>query len=163
MKESAAPYEYAVNSHSLALKTLRFMTGRCETMAMADRDEPEWIPIGRASRTAEMQEGETFHWMDGRYPDPPIASSINGTIIHRAEIRDITGLPQLLDWAAEGDISIVNTRHLMSRKTEFNAVIEELAEFVERDLGGEIIQIGDSRILILPKGVRATQSADERR
>ena len=51
----------------------------------------------------------------------------------------------------------------MSRKTEFNAVIEELAEFVERDLGGEIVQIGDSRILILPKGVRATQSADERR
>ena len=110
-----------------------------------------------------MQENETFHWMDGRYPDPPIPTSANGAIIHRAEIRDITGLPQLLDWASDGDISIVNTRHLMNRKTEFNAVIEELAEFVERDLGGEIVQIGDSRILILPKGVRATQSADERR
>ena len=129
---------------------------------MADRDEPEWIPIGRHPGLPRCKWRDIS--LDGwTLSDPPIASSVNGTIIHRAEIRDITGLPQLLDWAAEGDISIVNTRHLMSRKTEFNAVIEELAEFVERDLGGEIVQIGDSRILILPKGVRATQSADERR
>jgi len=127
---------------------------------MVDTKEPKWLPISNEPRAPEAREGETFHFLEARYPDPPIPRTPEGVILHRAEILDITGLPQLLDWASEGDIVMLDTRRLMARQTEFNAVIERLASFVERDLGGELVQMGETRILILPPTVKATEHTD---
>ncbi|MDP6856568.1 MAG: hypothetical protein QGH13_03440 [Candidatus Thalassarchaeaceae archaeon] len=127
---------------------------------MAGAGEPRWLPISNEPRAPQAREGEAFHFLDARFPDAPIARTPNGIILHRAEILDITGLPQLLDWASDGDIVMLDTRRLMGRQTEFNAVIERLAAFVERDLGGELVQMGETRILILPPSVRATEKID---
>ena len=140
--------------------TLRFMTSHLTLHHMADSREPRWLPISNEPRAPEAREGETFHFLDARYPDPPIPRTHDGVILHLGQILDITGLPQLLDWASEGDIVMLDTRRLMARQTEFNAVIERLASFVERDLGGELVQMGETRILILPPRIKATEHTD---
>ena len=142
--------------------TLRFMSIHSPGKPMEEAGAPRWLPISNEPRAPEAREGETFHFLDARFPDAPIPRSHDGIILHRAEILDITGLPQLLDWAADGDIVMLDTRRLMSRQTEFNAVIERLASFVERDLGGELVQMGETRILILPPRVRATENINHR-
>jgi len=129
---------------------------------MGDAGEPRWLPISDEPRAPNAREGEAFHFLEARFPDAPIPRIPSGIILHRAEILDITGLPQLLDWASDGDIVMLDTRRLMARQTEFNAVVERLAAFVERDLGGELVQMGETRILILPPRVRATEKIDRR-
>ena len=60
----------------------------------------------------------------------------------------------LLDWAADGQIVIIELRRIIDRDFELTTAIEQLSNFVEGDLGGQLVQLGEERILLLPPGFR---------
>lgn len=101
-----------------------------------------------------------FHDLDKLYPNPPIKDDSNGLVIHRAVLHDLTGVGQLMDWLSDGHGAIVEMSRLMKREVEFTAALDQLNIFIEGDLGGQIIQITDSRLMFLPPGCRGLKGVD---
>jgi|TARA_B100000003_G_C10933798_1_gene372281 SepF-like predicted cell division protein (DUF552 family) len=101
-----------------------------------------------------------FHNLGNKYPDPPITSNDTGLVVHRAVLNDITGISTLLNWLADGHASIVEMGRLIKRDTEFSAALDELHTFIEGDLGGQIIQITDTRLMLLPPGCRGLKGVE---
>ena len=48
------------------------------------------------------------------YPDAPVPKVADGLVIHRAILHDLTGVPKLLDWIADGEAAIVRMEKLMN-------------------------------------------------
>ena len=94
------------------------------------------------------------------YPNAPVPKVADGLVIHRAILHDLTGVPQLLDWLADGEAAIVRMEKLMSRELELQTAIERLNTFVESDLGGQIIRLTESRLMLLPPGCRGVRGLD---
>jgi SepF-like predicted cell division protein (DUF552 family) len=101
-----------------------------------------------------------YHDMEKLYPDAPVPKIADGLVIHRAVLHDLTGVPQLLDWLADGEAAIVRMEKLMSRELELQTAIERLNTFVESDLGGQIIRLTESRLMLLPPGCRGVRGVD---
>ena len=101
-----------------------------------------------------------YHTLGNQYPDPPITSSGTGLVVHRAVLNDITGTSTLLDWLADGHASIVEMGRLIKRDTEFNAALDAMHTFIEGDLGGQIIQLTDTRLMLLPPGCRGLKGVE---
>ena len=101
-----------------------------------------------------------YHNLGNKYPDPPITSSDIGLVVHRAVLNDITGTSTLLDWLADGHASIVEMGRLIKRDTEFNAALDAMHTFIEGDLGGQIIQLTDTRLMLLPPGCRGLKGVE---
>ena len=101
-----------------------------------------------------------YHNLGNKYPDPPIISSDTGLVVHRAVLNDITGTSTLLDWLADGHASIVEMGRLIKRDTEFNAALDAMHTFIEGDLGGQIIQLTDTRLMLLPPGCRGLKGVE---
>ena len=101
-----------------------------------------------------------YHNLGNKYPDPPIISSDTGLVVHRAVLNDITGTSTLLDWLADGHASIVEMGRLIKRDTEFNAALDAMHTFIEADLGGQIIQLTDTRLMLLPPGCRGLKGVE---
>lgn len=112
--------------------------------------------ISRASDTNSHR----YHDMEKLYPDAPVPKVADGLVIHRAVLNDLTGVPQLLDWIADGEAAIVRMEKLMTRELELQTAIERLNMFVESDLGGQIIRLTDSRLMLLPPGCRGVRGVD---
>jgi len=112
--------------------------------------------INRASNTNSHR----YHDMEKLYPDAPVPKVADGLVIHRAVLNDLTGVPQLLDWIADGEAAIVRMEKLMTRELELQTAIERLNMFVESDLGGQIIRLTDSRLMLLPPGCRGVRGVD---
>ena len=101
-----------------------------------------------------------YHDMDKLYPNAPVPKVADGLVIHRAVLHDLTGVPQLLDWLADGEAAIVRMEKLMTRELELQTAIERLNAFVESDLGGQIIRLTESRLMLLPPGCRGVRGVD---
>ena len=101
-----------------------------------------------------------YHNLGNKYPNPPITSSDTGLVVHRAVLNDITGTSTLLDWLADGHASIVEMGRLIKRDTEFNAALDAMHTFIEGDLGGQIIQLTDTRLMLLPPGCRGLKGVE---
>ena len=101
-----------------------------------------------------------YHNLGNKYPDPPITSSDTGLVVHRAVLNDITGTSTLLAWLADGHASIVEMGRLIKRDTEFNAALDAMHTFIEGDLGGQIIQLTDTRLMLLPPGCRGLKGVE---
>ena len=101
-----------------------------------------------------------YHNLGNKYPDPPITSSDTGLVVHRAVLNDITGTSTLLDWLADGHASIVEMGRLIKRDTEFNAALDAMHTFIEGDLGGQVIQLTDTRLMLLPPGCRGLKGVE---
>ena len=116
--------------------------------------EPRWLnlPSITSEETVHLRSGQRYHDLGKMYPDAPVAQMKGEVVIHRALLHDLTGVNELLDWIADGDVVIVELRRIMARETEFSAAIEQLCEFVETDLGGQLIRLGEERLLLLPAG-----------
>ena len=95
-----------------------------------------------------------------RYPYPPIPIEGGGLVLHRAVLKDLTGCGTLLNWVADGHAVIVEMNRLMKRTVEFNAAIEQLNQFIGNDLGGEILKMTQTRLLLLPPGCRGVNGVD---
>ena len=98
--------------------------------------------------------------MEKLYPDAPVPKVTGGLVIHRAVLHDLTGVSQLMDWVADGEAVIVRMEKMMNRELECQTAIERLNLFVETDLGGQIIRLTDSRLMLLPPGCRGIRGVE---
>ena len=101
-----------------------------------------------------------YHDMEKLYPNAPVPKVAGGLVIHRAMLHDLTGVPQLMDWVADGEAVIVRLEKMMNRELECQTAIERLNLFVENDLGGQIIRLTESRLMLLPPGCRGIRGLD---
>lgn len=105
-------------------------------------------------------EGPGFYDLGKKYPNPPIAGKEGGLVLHRAVLNDVTGCDVLLDWVADGHAVIVDMKRLMKRTVEFNAALAQLNMFITDDLGGQILKMTTSRLLLLPAGCRGVDGIE---
>ena len=101
-----------------------------------------------------------YHDMEKLYPNAPVPKVAGGLVIHRAILHDLTGVPKLMDWVADGEAVIVRMEKMMNRELECQTAIERLNLFVENDLGGQIIRLTESRLMLLPPGCRGIRGLD---
>lgn len=120
----------------------------------------EMPSMAKNAKKNEVPSKLIFHNLGNKYPDPPITSNETGLVVHRAVLNDITGTSTLLDWLADGHASIVEMGRLIKRDTEFSTALDELHTFIEGDLGGQIIQITDTRLMLLPPGCRGLKGVE---
>ena len=120
----------------------------------------EMPSVSKNAKKNEVPSKLIFHNLGKKYPDPPITSNETGLVVHRAVLNDITGTSTLLDWLADGHASIVEMGRLIKRDTEFSTALDELHTFIEGDLGGQIIQITDTRLMLLPPGCRGLKGVE---
>lgn len=111
-------------------------------------------------RQNEVPSNKIYHNLGNKYPDPPITSKDTGLVVHRAILNDITGTSTLLDWLSDGHASIVEMGRLIKRDTEFGAALDAMHTFIEGDLGGQIIQLTDTRLMLLPPGCRGLKGVE---
>ena len=111
-------------------------------------------------RQNEVPSNKIYHNLGNKYPDPPITSKDTGLVVHRAILNDITGTSTLLDWLSDGHASIVEMGRLIKRDTEFGAALDTMHTFIEGDLGGQIIQLTDTRLMLLPPGCRGLKGVE---
>ncbi len=123
-------------------------------MAKESRSEPRWIEMpslpGQASSPA-IDPGQDYHDLGELYADAPVSRGAGDVIVHRAVLDDITGIPKILDWLSDGDIVILEMSRLLGVETELRMAVDDIQSFVEKDLVGEVIRLGQSRLLLLPK------------
>ena len=120
----------------------------------------EMPSMSKTTKKNEVLSKLILHNLGNKYPDPPITSHDTGLVVHRAVLNDITGISTLLNWLADGHASIVEMGRLIKRDTEFSAALDELHTFIEGDLGGQIIQITDTRLMLLPPGCRGLKGVE---
>ena len=120
----------------------------------------EMPSMSKNAKKNEVPSKLIFHNLGNKYPDPPITSNETGLVVHRAVLNDITGTSTLLDWLADGHASIVEMGRLIKRDTEFSTALDELHTCIEGDLGGQIIQITDTRLMLLPPGCRGLKGVE---
>ena len=93
-----------------------------------------------------------YHDLGKMYPNPPIPMNDSGMVLHRATLYDLTGIDALLDWVSDGDAVLVEMARLMNREHEVETVLARLHRFIEMDMGGQIVQITGTRVMLLPPG-----------
>ncbi len=120
----------------------------------------EMPSMSRVEKQNQVPSKLIFHNLANKYPDPPITSSETGLVVHRAVLNDITGTSTLLDWLSDGHASIVEMGRLIKRDTEFSAALDAMHTFIEGDLGGQIIQLTDTRLMLLPPGCRGLKGVE---
>ena len=119
------------------------------------------MPSMEQQPTVAIPEAEViYHKLGEMYPHAPIIDSQHGLVLHRAVLNDITGCGQLMDWVADDHAVIVEMSRLMKKTVEFNSAIARLNTFIDTDLGGQIIQMTDTRLMLLPPGCRGVRGVD---
>ena len=67
----------------------------------------------------------------------------------------------VMDWVSDGDLVIVEMSRLLGRELELQTAVERIRSFVEDDLSGEVVRLGDSRLLLLPVNFESTRKSDD--
>jgi SepF-like predicted cell division protein (DUF552 family) len=106
------------------------------------------LPASAGNHSIEA--GQDYHDLGEMYNDAPVARGLGDVIVHRAILDDITGTAKILDWVSDGDIVILEMRRLIDTETELRMAVDQIQDFVEGDLAGEVIRLGQSRLLLLP-------------
>jgi len=122
-------------------------------LIMGKRDEgPKWVEMPSVSNEAfgKLEPGENYHDLGLKYPDAPVPRDNRDIIVHRAQLNDISGVSQLMDWVSEGDIAIVEMTEMMDRDMELKLSVGRIQDFIETDLRGQLVRLGNSRLLLLP-------------
>ena len=120
---------------------------------MGKRDEgPKWVEMPSVSNEVfgKLEPGENYHDLGLKYPDAPVPRDNRDIIVHRAQLNDISGVSQLMDWVSEGDIAIVEMTEMMDRDMELKLSVGRIQDFIETDLRGQLVRLGNSRLLLLP-------------
>ena len=139
-----------------------------EVADLASKDDGETAPL-RTFNMPSMETNQTqisteneviYHDLGQLYPHPPILDNESGMVLHRAVLNDITGCGQLMDWVADDHAVIVEMNRLMKKNVEFNAALAQLNTFIDNDLGGQIIQMTETRLMLLPPGCRGVRGVE---
>ena len=70
--------------------------------------------------------------------------------VHRADLDDLTGINPLMDWVSDGDIVIVKMSEILHRELALRVAVDKIQRFVEGDMSGEVVRLGERRLLLLP-------------
>ena len=118
----------------------------------AEDDGPKWVemPSIADQGTSVIDPGEPYHDLGMRFPDAPVPRSDGDVIIHRAVLEDVTGISQIMDWVSDGDIVIIEMSDLMTRDMELQLAVGKIQDFVEDDVNGQLVRLGNTRLLLLP-------------
>ena len=119
---------------------------------VAPEEGPKWVDMPSVAdhNYGGVDAGESYHDLGMRFRDAPVPRTDSDVIVHRALLEDVTGINQLMDWVSDGDIVIVEMTGLMSREMELNLAVSKIQDFVEGDLSGHLVRLGNSRLLLLP-------------
>ena len=117
---------------------------------------PSSGPIALQTPTTDIM----YHDLGKMYPAAPIPENEEGMVLHRGLLHDLTGVSDLLNWVADGEGVIVELKRIMAREVEFQTVLMRLSTFIEDDIGGQIIQLTDSRLLLLPPGCKGVSGIE---
>ena len=133
-------------------------------MAKGEGGGPRWIEMPSVPDDVgtAIEPGQDYHDLGVRYPDAPVSRGTGDAIVHRAVLDDITGVPLVMDWVSDGDLVIVEMSRLLGRELELQTAVERIRSFVEDDLSGEVVRLGDSRLLLLPVNFESTRKSDDR-
>ena len=101
-----------------------------------------------------------YHDLGLLYPDANI-SNLDGFIIHRANLLGINGILQLFNWASDGDISVVDLKDILSEDEILSEIVTRLNQFIIEDMGGEILQLSETRLLILPPSCKGMKGLED--
>jgi SepF-like predicted cell division protein (DUF552 family) len=101
-----------------------------------------------------------YHDLGLLYPNANIPNK-EGFIIHRANLLGSEGVFQLFNWVADGDISVVDLKDILSEDNTLSEIISKLNQFVIEDLGGEILQLSETRLLILPPSCKGMKGLED--
>jgi len=131
-------------------------------MARGGGDEPRWIemPSVTDAPSFDLEPGQNYHDLAERYPDAPVPRGIRDAIVHRAVLDDITGVSMVMDWASDGDLVIVEMSNLLTRELELQTAVERIRDFVEDDISGEVVRLGDTRLLLLPNDFESVKGPE---
>ena len=115
-------------------------------------DGPKWVEMPSISdqNSGSIEPGEPYHDLGMKYVHAPVPRTQGDVIVHRALLEDVTGIAQLMDWISDGDIVIVEMTGLMTRDMELQLAVGRIQEFVEGDMRGQLVRLGNSRLLLLP-------------
>ena len=94
-------------------------------------------------------DGSTFHDLGKLYPNAPIPDK-DGLILRNATIDDPNGLVDVMNWVSQGDIVILDVSPVIDYEDRLNQIINPLMALVENQIGGELLNFGRTRLLILP-------------
>lgn len=113
---------------------------------------PKWVEMPSISDhiSGSIEPGEPYHDLGMKFLHAPVPRTQGDVIVHRALLEDVTGIAQLMDWISDGDIVIVEMTGLMSRDMELQLAVGKIQEFVEGDMRGQLVRLGNSRLLLLP-------------
>ncbi|MFL2963816.1 MAG: hypothetical protein ACJZ46_06240 [Candidatus Thalassarchaeaceae archaeon] len=122
-------------------------------------EEPRWIEMSEISNSSEGEiiPGENYHDLGAKYPDAPIPRENDDVIIRRSVLEDLTGVSTIMNWISDGDLVIIEMSELMKRETELHIAVSKIKDFVELDLSGTVLQLGKTRLLILPPEFETTE------
>jgi len=134
-------------------------------VARGGREEPRWIEmpsVPAQSGAQSIDAGQDYHDLGELFVDAPISRGEGDIIVHRAVLDDVTGIPQLLDWVSDGDIVILEMSRLISTETELRIAVDRIQSFIEGDLAGEVIRLGQNRLLLLPASFDISEAENKR-
>ncbi|MFL2493214.1 MAG: hypothetical protein ACJ0HH_00435 [Candidatus Thalassarchaeum sp.] len=131
-------------------------------MARGDGDGPRWIEMPSISDVPnfDLEPGQNYHDLGERYPDAPVPRGIRDAIVHRAVLDDITGISKVMDWVSDGDLVIVEMSNLLIRELELQTAVERIRDFVEDDISGEVVRLGNTRLLLLPNDFESVKGPE---
>jgi len=120
---------------------------------------PKWVEMPSISdhSSVSIEPGEAYHDLGMKFPHAPVPRTQGDVIVHRALLEDVTGIAQLMDWVSDGDIVIVEMTGLMTRDLELHLAVGKIQEFVEGDLRGQLVRLGNARLLLLPPSFESSK------
>nr|AIF08142.1 hypothetical protein [uncultured marine group II/III euryarchaeote KM3_27_D02] len=132
-------------------------------MSGDDETGPRWldVPSIEDNPLPSVDPGDSYHDLGALYSDAPVPRGAGDIVIRRAVLHDVTGLEEILNWTADGELVILELQSMLDRGFEFETAVEQITSFVEGDLGGSLVQLGDQRILILPAGFRGVSGLED--
>ena len=121
-------------------------------VAKQDWDEPKWIEMPSLPNNSinSIDVEQDYHDLGERYPQAPVPMRSSDTLIHRASLEDITGIPMIMNWIADGDIVIVEMSSIINREIELQTAVSKLHKFIEDEIKGTVFGLGHNRLLLLP-------------
>ena len=57
--------------------------------------------------------------------------------------------------------TLLDVAPLFGRRNDFNEALDQLALFVVEDMGGRLLQLTDTRVLILPPGIEGIRGVED--
>lgn len=102
-----------------------------------------------------------YHDLRTLFPAAPVPVHRAAPVIHRADLHGLEGVAQVMNWTADGDIVLLDVGALFGHPDVFHEAILQLKRFVEGDLDGRLLQLTDTRVLVLPPGIEGLRGVDE--